>query len=248
MIEFTQEQKIIVTGASSGIGEGTALLLNKQGATVIGLGRDEGRLAAMREKCAHPENCFIEVKDLTADIAGLPDYVKSLKEKYGKFSGLALCHGITAQRPMQLVDYDTMRNIFDVNYFSTMMFTKGFIDRRNNIGRGASVVAISSYATLGCNRGHSEYAGTKSALSKSMKCIAREVVGFGVRINTVSPSDILTPMTAGARHSDKVKDYPFGFGEVSDVANMIAYLLSNEAKWITGQDYVIDCLVGTIVK
>ena len=89
MVSFSAEQHFVVTGASSGIGEGVALLLNELGATVVGIGRNQERLEGMRAKAKFPENVFLEQKDLAEDISGLPAYVKSLKEKYGKFSGMA---------------------------------------------------------------------------------------------------------------------------------------------------------------
>ena len=93
MISFNAEQRFIVTGASSGIGEGVALLLNELGASVIAVARNVERLSAMKAKAKHPENIFIEPKDLVEDIENLPNYVKSLKEKYGrKFIGIF--HGL----------------------------------------------------------------------------------------------------------------------------------------------------------
>ena len=117
MISFNKEQIYIVTGASSGIGEGTALLLNELGATVIGIARNEERLNAMKAKCKNPENMHIEIKDLTEDIEGLPNYVKELKNKYGKFSGMAYCAGICEVKPLQLIDYNEMKYLFDIDYF-----------------------------------------------------------------------------------------------------------------------------------
>ena len=81
MISFKKEQVYIVTGASSGIGEATAILLNELGATIVGIGRNQERLEAMKAKCKYPENVFLEQKDLTEDIEGLPKYVKELKDK-----------------------------------------------------------------------------------------------------------------------------------------------------------------------
>ena len=80
MIKFNKEQIYIVTGASSGIGEATAILLNELGATIVGIGRNQERLEAMKAKCKYPENVFLEQKDLTEDIEGLPKYVKELKD------------------------------------------------------------------------------------------------------------------------------------------------------------------------
>lgn len=245
MISFTADQIFLVTGASSGLGEGVALLLNKLGATVVGIARNAERLDAMHNKCKHPENCFTEIKDLTKDIDGLSEYVKDLKNKYGKFRGLAICHGIAAVRPAQLVSYDSIKTIFDCNYFAPVMLAKGFVDRRNNTGRGSAVVAISSLAANAFPKGLVEYAGSKAALRASMTCLAQEVVTSGIRVNTVLPADIKTPMNLSEvsqiRGKDWEKHYPLGFGEVSDVANMVVFLLSDAAKWITAQSYVIDC-------
>lgn len=245
MIKFNKEQIYIVTGASSGLGEGTALLLNELGATVVAIARNSDRLEAMRSKCKYPENMHIEIKDLAENIEGLPAYVKELKNKYGKFSGMAFCAGISDIKPIQLLDYEEMQYMFKINFFSPVFFTKGFLDKRNNIGKGASVVAISSIESVLNDRGMTTYSSTKSALNAAFKCMAAEVAPMGIRVNTLLPSDIKTPMTMSAE-SQSLRDgreelYPMGFGEVSDVANFVAYLLSDSSKWITRQNYIIDC-------
>ena len=240
MISFNKEQIFLVTGASSGLGEGTALLLNELGATVVGIARNEERLNKMKSKCKYPENMHLEIKDLTEDIENLPQYVKELKNKYGKFSGMAYCAGIAEVKPLQLLDISSMKKLFNINYFAPVMFVKGFADRRNNIGKGASIVVISSISGLKSDKGHCVYSGSKAAIAASMKSIAREVASQGIRVNCVSPSDVKTPMTMSKIEEENPK-YPFGCGEVSDVANMIVYLLSDKSKWITTQNYVIDC-------
>ena len=245
-MEFKKEDIIIVTGASSGIGEGTALMLNEQGATVIAIARNEERLNAMKAKCKYPENMHIEIKDLAEDIEGLVRYVKELKNKYGKFRGLAYCAGIVEVKPLQLLDVDEMKKLFDINYFAPIMLAKGFADKRNNIGKGASAVFISSMAGFVCSKGMTAYSGSKAALASSIKSIARENATYGIRFNCVSPSDIVTPMTHGNAPilnimKEKKDKYPMGFGEVEDVANLITFLISDKSKWITTQNYVADC-------
>lgn len=244
VISFNKEQIYIVTGASSGLGEGTALLLNELGATVIGIARNEERLKAMKAKCKHPENMYLEIKDLTEDIENLPQYVKGLKNKYGKFSGMAYCAGIVEVKPLQLLDFGEMKKLFDIDYFAPVFMAKGFADKRNNIGEGASAVFISSLSAISCSRAMATYSGAKAALISSIKSIAKECAPYKIRFNCVSPSDIKTPMVlkeVAEFMQNKEKKYPMGYGEVSDVANMIVYLLSEEAKWITAQNYVIDC-------
>ena len=95
MISFDKNDIFIVTGASSGIGKSTAILLNELGATVVAIARNKDRLNKMKAKCKYPENMHLEIKDLTENIEGLALYVKELKNKYGKLSGLAYCAAIT---------------------------------------------------------------------------------------------------------------------------------------------------------
>lgn len=246
MIKFNKNQIFIVTGASSGLGEGTALLLNELGATVVGIARNEERLNAMKAKCKYPENMHLEMKDLTENIEELPQYVKELKNKYGKFSGLAYCAGITSLQPLKLLDINDTKKLFDIDYFAPIFMAKGFADKRNNIGEGASAVFISSLAAKSCNRGMISYSGAKAALISSIRCIAKEYANQKIRFNCVSPSDIKTPMQSWIKDilgegKNPGWSYPMGMGEVNDVANMIIYLLSDKAKWVTAQNYIVDC-------
>lgn len=244
MISFTSEQRFIVTGASSGIGEGVALLLNELGATVIGIGRNQERLEGMKAKAKHPENVFLEQKDLAEDIPGLPAYVKALKEKYGKFHGMAYCAGMGDLSPLQMWDVERSQHIFTINYFAPIAMLKGILDRRNNVGKGASCVMLASAAANMVERGHVSYAGSKAALIASVRCVAKECAQFGIRLNSVSPTLILTPMSLAAGEeyikAQEVR-YPMGAGTVEDVANFVVYLLSDRAKWITAQNYIVDC-------
>ena len=243
MIAYKKEQHFVVTGASSGIGEEVVLLLNRLRASVIAVARNHERLEAMKAKADYPENIYIEEKDLVNDIENLPSFMKNIKDKYGKLQGFAYCAGVGEIKPLSASDYSDIKNVFNINYFAPILMLKGFTDRRVNVGQGASAVLISSAAAVVFDRGHTAYSGSKAALCASCSSIAKEVATYGIRINCVLPSDIQTPMTQNLtdlRH-DPVAKYPMGIGEVADVAYMVAFLLSNKAKWITGQNYVVDC-------
>ena len=240
---FNKDQYFIVTGASSGIGEGVALLLNAMGASVIAVARDNTRLSALKEKAQFPDNIYLEQRDLTAEIEELPLFVKVLKEKYGKFRGLAYCAGVGKITPLSASTYAELLHVFAINYFAPILILKGFLDRRINVGKGAAAVMLSSAAAVLFDRGHTAYSGSKSALVASCASIAKEVAPAGIRVNCVLPSDIATPMTAAmaAFRDDPAYKYPMGLGEVTDVANIVAFLLSDKAKWISGQNYIVDC-------
>lgn len=195
----------------------------------------------LKQKAHHPEHIYVEPKDLTEDIEGLPTYVKRLREKYGKLQGLACCAGAVEILPLRAMDRKTIQRIFDINYFAPIFMTKGFVDKRNNNGKGSSVVCIASIAAVRCPSGMVSYVGSKGALISSMKSIAREVASQGMRINCVSPSLIDTEMPGDIERLYAEGRYPFGIGRVEDVANMIVYLSAVQSQWITGQNYIIDC-------
>ncbi len=240
MIQFDKSQIFIVTGASSGIGEAVALLLNKLGASVVAVARRENKLHELREKAEIPENIYIEHKDLTEDIEELPAYVKALREKYGKFQGMAFCAGAGVLEPLRLANYEAYQAMFNINYFAPIFMLKGLADKRNH-QPNASVVCIASIAGVHPTPGQSCYAGTKAALINSMHAVADELSSTGLRVNCVSPSLIETAMAGELEKQYAEGKYPFGIGHVDDVANMVVFLLSDKAKWITKQNYIIDC-------
>lgn len=243
MLEFLPEHIFVVTGASSGIGEAVTLELNKLGASVVMIARDLQKMEKVKASALHPGRIFVQERDLAYDIGGIPAYVKSLCDIYGKFQGMVCCAGITELRPLRSLDYEDMQKLFAINYFSPILMAKGFADKRVNNGRGSCFIAIASIGYAFPAKATITYSGSKAALVTSIKSIAKEFASTGVRYNTVSPSDIETPMTAQISDiMDKVRgNYPLGFGTPQDVAHVVSFLLSSEARWITGQNYIIDC-------
>ncbi|MDR0664324.1 MAG: SDR family oxidoreductase [Helicobacteraceae bacterium] len=242
MTTFNAERRFIVTGASSGIGEEVALALNVLGASVIAIARNRKRLENMREKAKNPELILIRERDLSANIDDLSDFVKSLKDECGKLAGMAYCAGVSSLAPLRIYDRKEAQKVFDVNYFAPIQMAKAVLDKRNNIGEQTSIVFIASIAARICDKSQLIYAGSKAALIASARSIAKEAAALKMRVNTISPADIDTPMTAklDGMREDRKKAYPFGFGKASDVANLAVFLLSDKASWITGQDYVLD--------
>ncbi|MDO5774806.1 MAG: SDR family oxidoreductase [Spirochaetales bacterium] len=245
MALFSIKDVFIVTGASSGIGKAVALKLIEEGAKVVAIGRNEEKLNELKFDCINSEHCFIEKADLCEHLSDMSLFLQDLKEKYGKFTGLAYCAGAILLKPASATSYDEGLNLFNINYFAPVMMLKSFCDKRICIGRGASAVAVASADAFLREKGLCIYSGTKAALQASFSTIAKEVAPRGMRVNTVSPSDIKTPMTMNGSMQelrlDREKLYPFGYGEPEDVAELVVFLLSQKAKWITGHDYIVDC-------
>lgn len=240
MIFFSKEQVYIVTGVSSGIGKETALILNELGATVIGLDCNSSNFKTIKQCAKFSENIFLEEVDLTKNIDNLPNYVKSLKEKYGKFSGMVYCAGISRLSPLKCIELEEINSLFSILYLAPIMMLKGLCDKRNNIGKGTSFVIMSSAAVDLAPRGKLAFSSAMSAVITACKCIAKENAPFSIRCNTISPTDIDTPMTASLPE-EKRPNYPMGIGSPKDVAKLAIFLLSKDSKWITGQNYVVDC-------
>mgnify|MGYP002624689082 CR=1 FL=1 len=245
MALFSEENIFIVTGASSGIGKAVALKLIEEGAKVVAVARSLERLQILKSECSKAENLFIEVADLTEHLSDMPSYLKSLKDKYGKFSGIAYCAGSILLKPASATEYEESLNLFNINYFAPVMMIKSFFDKRICIGSEASAVAVASAESFLREKGLCMYSGTKAALQASLSTIAKEVAPRGMRVNTVSPSDIKTPMTMNDEmvnlRQGREETYPLGFGEPEDVAELVVFLLSKKAKWLTGHDYIADC-------
>lgn len=154
---------------------------------------------------------------------------------------MAYCAGLGGIQPLRAVELETIHRIFDVNYFAPVFMAKGFADKRNNNGSGSAMVFIASAGGVHCDPGMTSYAGSKGALIATMQSVARELAPAGMRVNCVSPSLIQTDMADEIARGYAEGKYPFGIGTVPDVANMVVYLLSEQARWLTAQNYIIDC-------
>jgi NAD(P)-dependent dehydrogenase (short-subunit alcohol dehydrogenase family) len=244
---FTRENRILVTGASSGIGRAIALLCNRLGATTIAGGRSREKLEAAKAESAAPEHFCVEPRDLLEDTENLPLWVKSLREKYGRLSGLAPCAGEASVVPLREYDLATARRCYDINVHVPLLLARGFADRRNNAGAGASILFMASAAATADEPGLCVYGAAKGALLTAMRVLAKELGPQRIRVNALAPGIVRTPMGEAFLHflDDEAREkelaaYPFGLGEPEDVANMAAFLLSAAAKWITGQVVVMD--------
>lgn len=244
---FTLENRVLITGASSGIGKAVALLCNQMGASVIASGRDMIRLQNLKTTCAYRDFLHIEPRDLLEDIDTLPQWVAGLNQKYGKLTGLVCCAGFASIMPLRVYTRSSAVRLYDIHVHAPLLLARGFADKRNNIGQGSSIVFLSSAAALAKEAGLSAYGGAKAAIQAAVISLSRELAPQGIRINAVAPAMVRTPMNDQyfSMLSPEARDqalaaYPLGIGSPEDVAETIVFLLSESSKWITGQTVVMD--------
>jgi short-subunit dehydrogenase len=154
-MKFLEEDLFLVTGASSGIGREIALKLNELGARVIATGRDTKRLMETQQLAKLQTKIYTEAYDLTENIEEIPNFIKTLKEKYGKFKGLICAAGVDITQTTQMINLKDMEKIFKINYQAPMFLAKAFCDKRNNIGESASLLFIASIAGVFPDKGQS---------------------------------------------------------------------------------------------
>lgn len=230
---------ILITGASSGIGQGTAVECSRMGAKLIITGRNAERLAATMAQLEGDGHVMI-----TADISNDDDIARLVAE-CPKLQGVFLCAGIGVTAPVAFCSRKKFEEQFAVNLFSTTELARMLI-KKKKLDRPSSVVAVASVAALLSHLNNSMYGASKAALLTWMRYAAKELGPKGIRFNCILPGMVETPLIRGGAITDEqlaeeVKNYPLGrFGEPADIAYAAIYLLSDASAWVTGTDIIVD--------
>jgi NAD(P)-dependent dehydrogenase (short-subunit alcohol dehydrogenase family) len=237
-------RRVLVTGASSGIGRDTALLLSTLGATLILVGRDEGRLDASLQSLTGTGH-QVEVFDLS-NVLGIPAWIKGIATASGPLSGLVHSAGMTGTSPLRFQTPEEVSTMFKVNVESAFALAKGFRQKGVCLNP-ASLVFLSSVAGLTGVAGKSAYGASKAALVSLAASLALELARDGIRVNCVAPGWVETEMTRSDSKNLTPEQYEvlkqrhlLGLGQPRDVAHAIAFLLADTARWITGTTLVVD--------
>lgn len=235
---------VLVTGASSGIGRETAILLSQLNARLVISGRNRERLAETLGKLEGSGH-LAEPFDLDNTDA-IPKWVRGIVDRAGSLGGVAHCAGILEVLPIRYQTTAKIEAIMRTNLTSAIMLVKGFRARGCAV-RGSAVVLVSSVAASSGDRGLSSYAASKAALIGFSRTAARELVADGLRVNCVAPAIIRDELLGrlgdemGAESVELLlRQHPMGFGEPRDVAHAIAFLLADTGRWITGSTLELD--------
>lgn len=234
---------VLVTGASSGMGREIAIRFS-QTCHVILCGRNYDRLNETLSLCSHNFKCIIWQCDLE-NIDNIEESLSTLLINNDlTVSYFVHCAGYIKTVPIKLVNANTLKKTFNINVFSAELIIKTLMMRKLNQDKLKSVVLISSNISNYGAVAHSVYGSSKGAVDSMMRSLAVELAPK-VRVNSVLPGAVHTAMTDHI-YSDKeliermARTYPLGLGTVGDIADAVCFLLSDNAKWITGQQLVVD--------
>lgn len=235
-------KRILVTGASSGIGRATAIECAKAGAAVIINGRDNERLASTFSSLERVEESHLMISGDLTDAAS----IDAICNECGLLDGAVLCAGKVQNAPFPFMTREKIDDIFEVNFYSQVELMR-MLFKRKILKKGASLVVIASIGGIyRYGYGNAIYGASKSALNSMVKYAAREFAGKRIRVNSICPGMVETPLiTEDAiteeQHAKNMSEYPLGrYGKPEEIAYGAVYLLSDAASWVTGQQLVID--------
>ncbi len=237
MADFSGK-KILLTGASSGIGRACAVRLAAGGAHIVAVGRNE---AALHELPVSQ----VFTADL-ADEGAVKALIPRLKAEVGPIDGCVLAAGVHSFRPLMMESFADIHRPWALNVQSCLGFFALLVKSRL-LAKGASVVLFSSAAARTGSAGAVSYAASKGAIESATFAIAMELVSQNIRVNAVAPGVVRTPMSDGflrklapEQLSALEARHPMGFGTPDDVAGPVCFLLSADARWITGVVLRVD--------
>jgi len=233
---------ILVTGACGGIGEAVTKQLLAQGFGVWAVDMDVERLQNMFGSTQNVKTkvCAFENENAAKDL------VKTIVEETGPLRGLVHCAGFDKLSPLYLNKRNDIEALFNIHVYATMDLCK-FLAKKGNASENCSIVLISSLSAHEGAKGHTAYAAAKGALEGFLPSAASELADKGIRLNIVTLGVVETKMSMGfvGKMDDSQltalrNSYPLGLGKPEDAANMICHLLSDKARWVTGQKFVLD--------
>lgn len=239
-------KRILVVGASSGIGKQTAITLSQIGAKLTLIARNEEKLQKALEELegAGHDFCITDV----SNVSSIEAMVKEVVSNKGPLDGLVYAAGVGTALPLMQSKPEKVQNTFNVNFFGFFEVVRQ-VARKGRFNPGMRIVGVSSCASLRGDKSKAIYSSSKAAMDSAVRCMAKELAEKGICINSVAPS-----MTATELYSRYVEKYGedsetnrellsrqyLGIAQPQDIANAIAFLISPAARFITGITMPVD--------
>ena len=239
---MNDNKNILITGASSGIGAETSILLSHSGYRIIACSKNKNKLDDLGKKL-QGKGHIQEAIDLE-DEKLVKNLLTRLKKDNIKLSGLVCSAGAHLVKPIRITKKEDYQRIFLTNFITTSNILSNVL---KILLPNASILILSSAGANRASAAISAYAASKNALEGLMRSAALEFASKGIRVNAILPGVVETEMTRkfldsiGESATEQViKRHPLGLGKPEDIASLIKFLISEKARWITGQSIVID--------
>lgn len=239
-----KDRRILVTGASSGIGANSVKLFSSLGADVILVGRNEEKLNSVSDDLSRGKS-LIQVVDLS-----VPDLIyhqiKTLPLEWLPIHGVLHASGTELVRPVQLIKSADFESLMSSSVKAALSIGRA-ISSKGVMSDGGAFVLMSSVAAITGTSGLSLYSATKGAIEAMTRSLAVEFAPKSIRVNAITSGAVETPMhhrlitrMPQAALEDYESKHPLGFGQPSDISNLAAFLMSDAGRWITGTSLIID--------
>jgi len=238
-------KNVLITGASSGLGKAVLAKLNKLGNCNFALvARNKEKLmrSIAEDIFSYNDICSLYIKDLKDELQ-ISELIQAINEP---LDTIVLAAGELKYMPIAFLKKTELTDVLNINFISPVLLVQGLL-KAKKIKRGASIVFVSSISSHVGVIGTLAYASSKAALEAAVRVLAAELASKKIKVNAVCPGLINTPMLKEASILNGVDiisqnslNYPLGIGEPQDVAAFIAFLVSEENNWITGQSLIID--------
>ena len=235
-----KDKVALVTGASKGIGAGIAKALAAEGASVVV--NYASSKAGADKVVAEIEAAGGKAVAVGGDVskqAEAENLVAKAIEHFGRLDVVVNNSGVYEFASIEVTTEELYRRTFDINVLGTLLVTQAAV---KHLGKGASIINIGSTATRITPPESAVYTGTKGAVDAITGVLSRELGPRGIRVNAVNPGMVITEgvKTAGFEGSDleafAVSQTPLGrVGQVDDIAPIVAFLASDDARWLTGE-------------
>ncbi|CAH2106443.1 unnamed protein product [Euphydryas editha] len=231
-------KRILVTGAGQGIGRGIAIELWRAGANIVALSRTRTHLESLQSEYPSIEIVDVDVADW--------DKTREVIESLGHFDALVNNAAIAICEPFLTCSAADFNKTFDINVKAALNISQVVARKMVENKTPGSIVNISSQASKAALKDHAIYSASKAALDALTRAMALELGPYGIRVNSVNPTVIMTAMAKVGwsdpkKSSEMLAKIPLGrFGEVSEVVNAVVFLLSEKSSMINGVELPID--------
>jgi 3-oxoacyl-[acyl-carrier protein] reductase len=238
---MSERKVIVVSGGSKGLGRALLEDFMRHGFSVATFSRSKTDFIDTALS-SQADNFYWEQLDIT-DQDGVRLFVKNVQKHYGRIDGLVNNAGNTLDKVLPLTTDEDIEKTLLINLHATIGLTRQ-VSRSMLIQHSGSIVNISSILGQRGFTGVSVYSASKAALDGFSRSLARELGSKGIRVNAIAPGFLATDMTHGmaeARKQQIIRRTPLGrLGRVDDIVGLARFLLSDEAKFLTGQSIVVD--------